>query len=87
MIWEYLPLEPLPLLRTTTTGMPTTTLTKNGKRDSELHMIRETTPFREKYLAPDIVLIDDIQFLASKLRTQDALFHIFEDLLQKYYKQ
>jgi chromosomal replication initiator protein len=42
---------------------------------------RETTPFREKYLAPDIVLIDDIQFLASKLRTQDALFHIFEDLL------
>ena len=42
MIWEYLPLEPLPLLRTTTTGMPITTLTKNGTSglQSEMQIVR-----------------------------------------------
>ncbi len=42
---------------------------------------RETPLFKEKYLSPDVVLIDDVQFLAGKLRTQDALFHILEGLL------
>ena len=42
---------------------------------------RETPSFKEKYLSPDMVLIDDVQFLVNKLRTQDALFHILEDLL------
>ena len=42
---------------------------------------RETPSFKEKYLSPDMVLIDDVQFLVNKLRTQDALFHVLEDLL------
>ena len=42
---------------------------------------RETVAFRGKYLAPDLVLMDDIQFLTGKIRTQDALFHLLDELL------
>lgn len=38
--------------------------------------------FREKYRNVDLLMLDDIQFLAGKTGTQEALFHTFNDLYQ-----
>lgn len=45
---------------------------KSGKQSS----------FREKYRNLDILLIDDIQFIAKKNSTQEAFFHTFNDLYE-----
>ncbi|MEG2273795.1 MAG: chromosomal replication initiator protein DnaA [Clostridia bacterium] len=42
----------------------------------------ETNKFREKYRSCDVLMIDDIQFLNKKEATQEAIFHIFNDLYQ-----
>ncbi len=46
---------------------------RNGKMES----------FRQKYRNVDILLIDDIQFIESKKRTMDEIFHTFDSLLNK----
>jgi len=39
--------------------------------------------FKNKYSKYDVLIIDDIQFLAGKVKTQEIFFHIFNDLYQK----
>ena len=40
----------------------------------------KSTSFREKYRSVDVLMIDDIQFIADKAGTQEELFHTFNDL-------
>ena len=42
----------------------------------------ENNKFREKYRSCDVLMVDDVQFLIGKEATQEAFFHIFNDLYQ-----
>ncbi|MFA7098994.1 MAG: chromosomal replication initiator protein DnaA [Eubacteriales bacterium] len=47
---------------------------------------KNTTEFREKYRSVDMLLVDDIQFIAGKVAVQEEFFHTF-DTLYKMQKQ
>ncbi len=42
----------------------------------------QLTKFRKKYRGADVLLIDDIHFLASKERIQEEFFHTFNELFE-----
>ncbi|MEZ5652700.1 MAG: chromosomal replication initiator protein DnaA [Burkholderiaceae bacterium] len=50
--------------------------------DEMVHAIQRRTPqaFKEKYQSLDLLLIDDIQFLGNRERTQEEFFYTFEAL-------
>lgn len=43
-------------------------------------MKQNTHAFREKYRTVDVLIIDDIQFIAGKISTQEEFFHTFDAL-------
>jgi chromosomal replication initiator protein len=41
---------------------------------------KDTQAFKERFRGVDVLLLDDVQFLADKVRTEEELFHTFNEL-------
>ncbi len=57
-------------------GVEKDTFTKGSEKNKKM------SKFRQKYRGVDVLLIDDIQFIAGKTRTEEELFNIFDSLNQ-----
>ena len=57
-------------------GVEKDTFTKGAEKNKRM------TKFRQKYRSVDVLLIDDIQFVAGKARMEEELFNIFDALHQ-----
>lgn len=57
-------------------GVEKDTFTKGAEKNKRM------TKFRQKYRDVDVLLIDDIQFITGKARTEEELFNIFDALYQ-----
>lgn len=51
-----------------------------------IHAIRfdKVSMFQQKYRSVDVLLLDDVQFMAKKEQTQEAFFHIFNTLYEEH---
>lgn len=59
--------------------------TTSEKFSQELvNAIQQNKPnfFKEKYRKYDVLIIDDVQFFAGKMKTQEELFHLFNHLYE-----
>lgn len=68
-------------------NMPNIKITYTNVEDFTAELIEaietnSVTQFRNRHKSADILLIDDVQFLAGKERSQEELFHIFNTLFQ-----
>ena len=57
-------------------GVEKDTFTKGAEKNKRM------TKFRQKYRDVDVLLIDDIQFISGRARTEEELFNIFDALYQ-----
>ncbi len=65
--------------------MPSATILYTTTEDFTNHVIeaiqhQKMEQFRRRYREVDVLIIDDVQFLANKDRTQEELFHTFNSL-------
>lgn len=49
-----------------------------------VNALQENKPnvFKEKYRKYDVIIMDDVQFLAEKVKTQEELFHLFNNFYE-----
>lgn len=49
----------------------------------ELIRIKNTSHFRQKYRSLDVLLVDDVQFIAGKNTAQEEFFHTFNSIIRR----